>query len=101
MQAHNATSALHESLDRWFRVSSEIPSVALVDHQYIGVCKIGGVGRVECAVHDRPVLGKKFGPVSEPLWIVVLSHSMGLQAGPQVYVHPMHVLARSIQKSVG
>ena len=38
------------------------------------------------------MLGENLAPVSEELWVVVLSGKMGLEARPDIYVHSVRIL---------
>ena len=53
-----------------------------------------GFGRaVQGAFDDSAVLSQKLAPVGQKLRVVMLARAMGLQAGPDVDVHAVGVLA--------
>jgi hypothetical protein len=51
------------------------------------------------AIDDRSVLREHFAPVGQELWIIVKSFGVAFQAGPDIHVHAIWILAGRQRRS--
>src|SRR5579875_2080231 len=92
MQADQAATPPDEGFQGGLLLFTLITGIAFINH-YFGVFQVSAAWRMQSAIDHRAVFGQDFAPIRKKLRIVVFAGQMRFQAGPNIDVHAVWILA--------